>query len=93
MLSKLRMVNEPADAPPRQMSGKSVRRGLAVALGALCASWAGVSAVQAQTSEKASSPVVQTRETQARYIVRETGAMLYYRLTHASVDTETTGLG
>ena len=36
---------------------------------------------------------MQTRETQARYIVRETGAMLYYELTHASVDTETSGLG
>jgi hypothetical protein len=32
-------------------------------------------------------------ETQARYIVRETAAVLYYRLTHASVDTDTSGLG
>jgi hypothetical protein len=36
---------------------------------------------------------VQTRETQARYIFRETGALLYYRLTHASAETENTGLG
>jgi hypothetical protein len=37
--------------------------------------------------------VVQTRATQARYIVRETGALLYYRLTHASAETPGTGLG
>jgi hypothetical protein len=30
--------------------------------------------------------VVQTRETQVRYIVRETGGTLFYRLTHASAD-------
>jgi uncharacterized SAM-binding protein YcdF (DUF218 family) len=47
----------------------------------------------AWTSPTRSGPVVQTRETQLRYIVRETGALLYYRLTHASIDTETTGLG
>jgi uncharacterized SAM-binding protein YcdF (DUF218 family) len=47
----------------------------------------------AWTSPTRSGPVVQTRETQLRYIVRETAALLYYRLTHASVDTETTGLG
>lgn len=51
------------------------------------------SGLAAWTSPTRSGPVVQTRETQARYIVRETGAMLYYRLTHASVDTETSGLG
>lgn len=28
-------------------------------------------------------PVVQTRGTQGRYIIRETGALLFYRLTHA----------
>jgi hypothetical protein len=49
--------------------------------------------LQVWTSPTRSGPVVQTRETQLRYIVRETGALLYYRLTHASVDTETTGLG
>ncbi len=51
------------------------------------------SGLVAWTSPTRSGPVVQTRETQLRYIVRETGAMLYYRLTHASVDTETSGLG
>jgi uncharacterized SAM-binding protein YcdF (DUF218 family) len=51
------------------------------------------SGLDAWTSPTRSGPVVQTRETQVRYIVRETGAVLYYRLTHASVDTETTGLG
>ena len=51
------------------------------------------SGLAAWTSPTRSGPVVQTRETQVRYIVRETGAMLYYELTHASVDTETTGLG
>jgi uncharacterized SAM-binding protein YcdF (DUF218 family) len=51
------------------------------------------SGLEAWTSPTRTGPVVQTRETQLRYIVRETGAMLYYRLTHASVDTETTGLG
>ena len=51
------------------------------------------SGLTALTSPTRSGPVVQTRETQARYIVRETGAMLYYELTHASVDTETSGLG
>jgi uncharacterized SAM-binding protein YcdF (DUF218 family) len=40
----------------------------------------------AWTSPTRSGPVVQTRETQVRYIVRETGATLFYRLTHASVD-------
>ncbi len=45
------------------------------------------------TSPTRSGPVVQTRQTQARYIVRETGALLFYRLTHASVETEGSGLG
>lgn len=31
-----------------------------------------------------SGPIVQTREIQFRYIVRETAALLHYRLTHAS---------
>jgi uncharacterized SAM-binding protein YcdF (DUF218 family) len=51
------------------------------------------SGLTAWTSPTRSGPVVQARETQARYIVRETGTMLYYELTHASVDTETSGLG
>ena len=45
------------------------------------------------TSPTHSGPVVRTRETQLRYIVRETGALLFYRLTHASVETEGSGLG
>jgi uncharacterized SAM-binding protein YcdF (DUF218 family) len=49
--------------------------------------------LQAWTSPTRSGPVVQTRETQARYIVRETAALLYYTITKAPVDTETTGLG
>ena len=51
------------------------------------------SGLQAWTSPTRSGPVVQTRETQARYIVRETAALLYYTLTKAPVDTETIGLG
>jgi uncharacterized SAM-binding protein YcdF (DUF218 family) len=46
------------------------------------------------TSPTRSGPVVQHRETQIRYIVRETGALLFYRLTHASVaETDASGLG
>jgi len=51
------------------------------------------SGLAAWTSPTRTGPVVQTRETQVRYIIRETGALLYYRLTHASVDTPTSGLG
>jgi uncharacterized SAM-binding protein YcdF (DUF218 family) len=51
------------------------------------------SGLSAWTSPTRSGPVVQTRDTQVRYIVRETGAYLFYELTHASVDTETTGIG
>jgi uncharacterized SAM-binding protein YcdF (DUF218 family) len=49
--------------------------------------------LEAWTSPTRSGPVVQTRETQARYIVRETGALLFYRLIHASAETQHTGLG
>ena len=38
-------------------------------------------------------PAVQTRQTQARYIARETAAMLYYRLTRAPAETPSTGVG
>jgi uncharacterized SAM-binding protein YcdF (DUF218 family) len=38
-------------------------------------------------------PAVQTRQTQVRYILRETAALLYYRLTHAPAETPSTGLG
>ena len=51
------------------------------------------SGLSAWTSPTRSGPVVQTRETQARYIVRETAALLYYTITRAPVETETTGLG
>jgi uncharacterized SAM-binding protein YcdF (DUF218 family) len=51
------------------------------------------SGFDASTSPTRSGPVVQTRETQLRYIVRETAALLYYQLTHASADTESPGLG
>lgn len=51
------------------------------------------SGLEAWTSPTRSGPVVQTRETQARYILRETAALLYYRLTHASAETGDTGLG
>ncbi|WP_409494838.1 YdcF family protein [Amycolatopsis sp. cmx-11-12] len=42
--------------------------------------------LESWTSPTHHGPVVQTRETQARYIVRETGALLYYRLTKSPVD-------
>ena len=51
------------------------------------------SGLDAWTSPTRSGPVVQTRETQLRYIVRETAALLYYQVTHASVDTASPGLG
>ena len=49
--------------------------------------------LRAWTSPTRSGPIVQTRETQFRYIYRETGALLFYELTHAPVDTATSGLG
>ena len=49
--------------------------------------------LDAWTSPTRSGPIVATRETQLRYIYRETGALLYYELTHAPVDTETSGVG
>jgi uncharacterized SAM-binding protein YcdF (DUF218 family) len=51
------------------------------------------SGLEAWQSPTRSGPVVQTRETQAKYILRETAALLYYRLTHASAETTDTGLG
>jgi uncharacterized SAM-binding protein YcdF (DUF218 family) len=48
--------------------------------------------LDATTSPTKSGPVVQTRETQFRYIVRETGALLYYHLTHGSSDFSDPGL-
>jgi uncharacterized SAM-binding protein YcdF (DUF218 family) len=49
--------------------------------------------LDATTSPTKRGPVVQTRETQFRYIVRETGALIYYHLTHGSSDFSDPGLG
>lgn len=49
--------------------------------------------LEAWSSPTRSGPAVQTRETQFRYILRETAALLFYRLTHASVDTGTDDAG
>jgi uncharacterized SAM-binding protein YcdF (DUF218 family) len=40
--------------------------------------------IEAVGSPSRTGPVVQTRETELRYVVRETGAYLYYRLFHRS---------
>ncbi|MDQ0376295.1 YdcF family protein [Amycolatopsis thermophila] len=46
------------------------------------------------TSPTHSGPIVQTRQTQFRYIYRETGALLFYRLTKTPADNiGGTGLG
>jgi uncharacterized SAM-binding protein YcdF (DUF218 family) len=42
--------------------------------------------LRAWTSPTHSGPIVQTRQTQLRYILRETGALLYYRATKAPAD-------
>lgn len=42
--------------------------------------------MEVATSPTHSGPVVQTREIQARYIFRETGALLYYRLSKNPAD-------
>ncbi|MBA0126221.1 YdcF family protein [Haloechinothrix sp. YIM 98757] len=50
--------------------------------------------LDAWTSPTHSGPVVQTRRTQLRYIVRETGALLYYRISAEPADRlGGTGLG
>ncbi len=51
------------------------------------------SGLEAWASPTRTGPVVQTRETQLRYIVRETAALLYYRITNDSAETENSGLG
>jgi uncharacterized SAM-binding protein YcdF (DUF218 family) len=43
--------------------------------------------LDARTSPTHTGPVVQTRETQLRYIIRETGALLFYRATRAPADS------
>jgi uncharacterized SAM-binding protein YcdF (DUF218 family) len=45
---------------------------------------AGIDSVGSPTR---SGPIVQTRETEARYVIRETAAYLYYRLFHASSES------
>lgn len=42
--------------------------------------------LEAWTSPTHSGPIVQTRQTQVRYILYETAALLYYRMTKASAD-------
>jgi uncharacterized SAM-binding protein YcdF (DUF218 family) len=42
--------------------------------------------LEAWTSPTHSGPIVQTRQTQLRYIVRETAALLFYRATKAPAD-------
>ncbi|MDI2031715.1 YdcF family protein [Saccharopolyspora sp. TS4A08] len=49
--------------------------------------------LESWASPARSGPVVQTREIQMKYIVRETGALLYYRLTHAPAELNGDGLG
>jgi uncharacterized SAM-binding protein YcdF (DUF218 family) len=50
--------------------------------------------IDAWTSPTHSGPIVQTRQTQALYIYRETGAFLFYRLTRTPADDiGGTGLG
>jgi uncharacterized SAM-binding protein YcdF (DUF218 family) len=51
------------------------------------------SGVAAVASPTRSGPVVRTRETEIRYIARETGALLYYRIFHASPSADRPGLG
>lgn len=51
------------------------------------------SGIDAWTSPTHSGPAVQTRSTQLRYIVRETAALLYYRVTKAPADDVGTGIG
>jgi uncharacterized SAM-binding protein YcdF (DUF218 family) len=47
----------------------------------------------AWTSPTRSGPIVQTRTIQARYIIRESAALLHYRFTHAPADLLGTDLG
>jgi uncharacterized SAM-binding protein YcdF (DUF218 family) len=51
------------------------------------------SGIAAVASPTRSGPVVRTRETEIRYIARETGALLYYRVFHASPSQERPGIG
>jgi uncharacterized SAM-binding protein YcdF (DUF218 family) len=49
--------------------------------------------LSAWTSPTHTGPVVQTRETQIRYIFRETAALLYYRVFNAPADDIGVDLG
>lgn len=49
--------------------------------------------LRAWASPTRSGPAVQTRQTQAKYIARETAAMLFYRLTRSPVEATNAGLG
>jgi uncharacterized SAM-binding protein YcdF (DUF218 family) len=49
--------------------------------------------IEAWTSPVHSGPAVQTRQTEARYVVRETAATLFYRFTRAPADDIGTGIG
>jgi uncharacterized SAM-binding protein YcdF (DUF218 family) len=49
--------------------------------------------LSAWTSPTHTGPVVQTREIQAKYILRETGALLYYRIFNAPADDIGVDLG
>ncbi|RCW40781.1 uncharacterized SAM-binding protein YcdF (DUF218 family) [Halopolyspora algeriensis] len=49
--------------------------------------------LRAWTSPTRTGPIVQTREIQRQYIMRETAALLYYRLTHSSAEVSGMGLG
>lgn len=51
------------------------------------------SGIDAWTSPTHSGPAVQTRSTQFFYIVRETAALLYYRVTRAPADDVGAGVG
>ncbi|HEX3781403.1 MAG TPA: YdcF family protein [Pseudonocardiaceae bacterium] len=51
------------------------------------------SGIQAWTSPTHTGPAVQTRKVEAEYIVRETAATIYYRLTKAPADDIGIGIG
>lgn len=53
---------------------------------------AGDTGLNAWGSPTWTGPVVQTRGVQGRYIIRETGALLFYRVTHAPADDIGVGL-
>ncbi len=54
---------------------------------------AGDLGLTAWTSPTRSGPIVATRTIQARYIVRESAALLHYRFTHAPAESSGTDLG